>query len=187
MTATTQGGFDSVSQAGSDDTWTGLSNMAYPTEGEGSVTLNPVYDALFGSWLGRSNVMSLTVPHDMPNIPTGAEFSSMEIYWSVKKTGGTTTWYCGTNLSSSGAFSVVQTTNGSYEPSSQSGDKAYWNLGAYSGAQIIDRLKDGSLSVIWRAAITSSGDTTAKMKTATVIINYVTTSGERAAVIAAMI
>ncbi len=189
MTVTTKEGFDTVAQAGSDDVWSGISNMVYPTEGEGSVNIVP-YWTLFG-YIGRSNTLSLSVPQEASGIPTGAAFVSMEIFFNLKKTGHSSAkpnWSCRTSLSSGHVFTILQTTDGSYEASSRSGDESYWKLGAHSDTEIIDALRDGSLSFDWFVHYTGSNvSTLAKMKEVTITITYDTTAGDRGSVIAALV
>lgn len=185
MTATTQEGFDSVSQYGSGVAWTDLSSMAYSTEGTGACELTAAAQV--------ANTVFLRIPHEAADIPTGATFDSMTLYISVKKTGAfssaTNVYWTGSLSSSlSTVWSYTLSTDESYINLSPGGDRAYWKISSgYDLAAMIDGLKDGTLYFRVNAETTSAVACGIRIDAATVIINYTAVFGERGAIIATLV
>ena len=180
---TTAEGFDTVSQAGSGIVWSGLSNMPYPTEGEGTAALT--------ASIQYANFLYLKVPQEAADIPTGATFDEMELFVTVKKSGTYSSatdvlWYAGTNISAR-ASTWTQTADETYQTYSPGGDDSYWSLTAYTGSEIIEKLKDGTLYFKLECSTTSAIACNSLIKNAIVTITYTTVEGKRAAIIAALV
>jgi hypothetical protein len=184
MTATTRNGFDTVSQSGSSAVWSGLSNMLYPTEGEASATLT--------SSVRTTNRIYLSVPHEASGIPTGATFDSMSLSMSLQKTGSFSSgtdlyWLISTNLSSATVGAYTHTIDETYQNVTLSGTDSYWKITAYTPSQIITALKSGSLKFTIYTSTTVAIACGARIKSATILINYTGVSGERGAIVAAIL
>lgn len=159
--------------------------MPYPTEGEASVTLT--------AGVQRSNTISLITPHEAAGIPTGATFDSMSVSLTTKKTG---TFSVGTNLSipissnlsTTSVASGLQTVDETFQTFTFSGDRSYWKISStYSLADIITKLKDGSMTIRTSVATTAAIACNAKMKNARIIITYSNVEGKRGAILTTLL
>lgn len=183
--ATTRNGFTSVSQSGSGRVWTGLSNMVYPTEGEGSCELTSTAQV--------ANTVALAIPQEAADIPTGSSFVEMALYLSVKKTGlfssGTNvTWTGKTNSSLSTVWTYTMSTDESYVDLTISGDRSYWKLSSgYDLSAMIEGLKDGTLYFRINAETTAAVVCSIHINAATIIITYNSVAGERASLITTLV
>jgi len=182
---TTLNGFTSVAQSGSGVTWTGLSNMVYPTEGTGACELTAVSRT--------ANTVLLRIPEEAADIPTGSTLESMALYITVKKTGtfsaGTNiTWTGETNSSLSTVWSYLNNIDETYANLSISGDSTYWKLSStYDPSAMIDGLKDGTLYFKVNATSTAAVACGIRINEAVCTITYNTVEGKRGAIIAALI
>jgi len=185
VTATTRNGFDSVSQSGSAVAWTGLSNMVYPTEGEGACELTAVAQT--------ANELRFSIPTEASGIPSGAAFVSASLYSSVKKTGAFSSatsvyWTFAMSSSTSTPFAYTLSTDESYIDRVSSGDATDWRIsGVYSPADIIEKLKDGTMYFKVNASTTAAIACGIRINEVTVIVEYETVSGERAALVATLV
>ena len=176
-------GFDTVSQAGSDVVWSGISNMPYPTEGEA--------EAKLGASNKVANDLFLKIPHEAAGIPNGSAFDEMQLLITIKKTcilsGGTNVlWYFGTNYAPR-RFAFTQTTDETYQSLIPEGDAGDWGLTSIAPATIIENLKDGSLYFKLEANLTASIACNILIKLARVNITYTTREGKRGALIATLV
>jgi len=185
MTTTTRNGFTSVAQSGSGVTWTGLTNMVYPTEGEGACSLT--------AYAQESNTIQFRIPQEAAGIPTGATFEEMRLYLEVKKTGtfsdGTNiTWLGKTNRSSSYVWTVLNDIDETYRTISVGGDRDYWRISSvYDLSEIIEQMKSGDMYFEAFATSTVAIACGVRVKEAQCIITYTTVEGKRGAIIAALI
>lgn len=183
MSTTGYTGMNSASQAGSWASWSGISNMKYPTNGEATVSLT--------TGQTQANYIYLSVPHGASTIPTGSAFEYMSLAASTKKTGlyssGTSLlWSYGTNWATR-IRQITQSTDETYQVGAASGDQSFWSLGGIPPIDIITRLKSGSLYFRIECNTTSAVICTAKIKQVTCRIDYRTVEGKRGSLIAAMV
>lgn len=184
MVTTTREGFDTVSQSGSKQVWNSISDMPYSTEGDGYAILTAANQV--------SNTLNFIIPHEAVNIPVGAMFNSMEIFLSVKKTGTFSAatnvlWTGGTSYSAYTPWTYTLTTDESYVNLSPGGDKAYWQMSAFSDTAIITALKSGALYHTLKAQTTSAVACDVYVNAVTITITYTTVEGKRAAVLIPLI
>ena len=183
---TTQNGYDTVSQSGSGEVWSSISNLPYPTEGQATCAV-PAGN--------QSNTLHFGVPQEAADIPTGATFDSMTFYYTRKQTGdfwaSEATWVGKTSYSSS---FVWQSSSGgvpddTWESKAPGGDASYWRISGLSSTAIIDGLKNGLLTidVYVSAGAPPLDDLTAYIKSVTVEITYTTVEGKRGAIIATIV
>jgi len=151
--------------------------MPYPTEGEATASLSAG---------GEANDIFLSVPQEI--VPNGSYFTYMTLYVTTKLNfflPSTATWYAGTNLASRRA-TWADTVDDTYGSRTPDGDKAWWGLGSYSDTEIINKIKDGSLKFKIEVGLsTSTADV--YIKSATVVVEYLTPEGKRGALMAAMV
>ena len=181
---TTSEGFDTVAQAGSGITWSGLSNMPYPTEGEATASLT--------AGTQNANTINLQVPQEAANIPVGSTFDEMALSIKIKKSGTfsastNTSWSGRINLGLSGAWSSTQTADEAYQTLNISGDRSFWRLTGYTPAAIIEKLQDGTMYHKVDVSTVSAVACNVLIKTAVITITYTTTEGKRGALIAALV
>ena len=185
MTDTTNNGFNTVAQAGSGVVWSGLSNMPYPTEGEGTAVL-PL-SAL------TANTLHFKIPYETINIPTGAKLTYLDFRIKVRKNGLFASitdliWRGSTNHSGGGAvWLFTQTETETYQSLAIGGDLSFWKITSLTETQAMDKITDGSLYFTIDVSNTGVAVATALAKTVTVILSYESVAGERAAVIAALV
>jgi len=185
MATTTTNGFDTISQAGSGITWSGLSNMEYPTEGTASASLT--------AGVQFANRINMYSPHEAADIPNGAKFVSMQLNLVLKKTG---IYSASTNLEWSGrtgfsgidAWSYTHTIDETEQSVNFDGDQAYWQIPEfYSPTDIIDGFRGGYLPMTIDVESTVAIACGARVRAATIAITYDLTEGKRGAIIAALL
>lgn len=174
--------YTNVWQSGSSGTWVDLSNVNGDTD-------QPTYVNLTSS-VPDSNLINMSVPIGISAVPVGAVFTSMLIQYDVKKSGvnadsASLTTRFGTNLGTVEIVGSVATSE-VWLGKQFTGTKSIWGLGSYSGTQLIDYLKDGTLQFYFWYDQTTAVDVQALWRQIILTVNYDVPGGKEGAVLLPM-
>lgn len=182
MPSTTREEFNSVTQSGSSASWSNLSNLVYPETGEATANM--------GTGSGsRTNNVFFALHEGVAGIPNGSSFDGMSLQYSYKKSGtfqgAADVDLFGTTSLSSATVWTRSNISATYTTNLSGSDKAFWRLTAYSDTQIIDYLKDGTLShQLWFTEGNSvSSGILAHLNEISLLVTYTTIRNERGAVL----